>query len=117
LDHSVSLFPAFFIHDSSFCILGMLMGSTSFVELLMVKVLHKDLETISSLPMLVDSHVAFAMLSLCYAQCLSYLLHTTFPSLDILQHYIEFDARTIVMLKKLLGVGSFGDSIGHLVHC
>ncbi len=83
----------------------------------MIKVLHKDLGTISNLPMLVDPHVAFAMLSLCNAQCPSYLLRTIFPFLDILQHYIEFDIHTRAMLEKLLGVGSFGDSIGHLIHC
>jgi hypothetical protein len=40
-----------------------------------------------------------------------------FPSLGILQHYVEFDTHTIIMLEKLLGVGSFGGSIGHLIHC
>jgi hypothetical protein len=40
-----------------------------------------------------------------------------FPSLGILQRYIEFDARTTTMLKKLLGPGSFGTTMGHLVHC
>jgi len=117
LDHFLSFPPGFFIHDSSFCILGILVGSTSFVELFMVKAFHKDLGTISSLPMLVYPHVTFAMLLLCYAQCLSYLLRTIFSSPDILQHYIEFDTRTIAMLEKLLGVGSFDDSIGHFVHC
>jgi hypothetical protein len=40
-----------------------------------------------------------------------------FPSLGILQHYVEFDIHTIVMLEKLLGVGSFGGSTGHLAYC
>jgi hypothetical protein len=39
-----------------------------------------------------------------------------FPSTSILQHYIEFDTRTIVTLKKLLNVASFGGFINHLVH-
>jgi len=39
-----------------------------------------------------------------------------FPSLNILQHYAKFNNLTIVMLEKLIGVGSFGGSIDHLVH-
>jgi hypothetical protein len=39
-----------------------------------------------------------------------------FPFACILQHYVKFDIHTIVMLEKLLGVGSFNCSIGHLVH-
>jgi hypothetical protein len=38
-----------------------------------------------------------------------------FPSLGILQHYVEFDIHTIATLEKLLGVGPFNGSIGHLV--
>jgi len=40
-----------------------------------------------------------------------------FPSLGILHHYVGFNICTIVILEKLLGVRSFGDFIGHLVHC
>jgi len=40
-----------------------------------------------------------------------------FPSPSILQHYVEFDTRTIATLEKLLNVGSFGGSINHLAHC
>jgi hypothetical protein len=47
--------------NSSFHILGALMGSTSFVELFVVEVLYEDLGTISNLRM------PFVMLSLCYA--------------------------------------------------
>ncbi len=58
-------------------------------------------------------HETFTMFSLCYAQHLGYLLCIMFPSLGILQHYIEFDTSTIATLEKLFGVGSFGCSIGH----
>jgi hypothetical protein len=37
-----------------------------------------------------------------------------FPFPCILQHNVEFDTCTITTLKKLLGAGSFGDSIDHL---
>jgi hypothetical protein len=37
-----------------------------------------------------------------------------FPSPGILQHYANFNVRTIVTLEKLLGAGSFGGSINHL---
>jgi len=40
-----------------------------------------------------------------------------FPSLGILHHYVKFDIRTIAILEKLFGVGSFGGFIGHLAHC
>ncbi len=42
--------------------------------------------------------------------------HTMFPSLNILQHYAKFDNCTTIMLKKLLGVKSFSDFIGHLTY-
>jgi hypothetical protein len=83
----------------------------------MVDAFCEDLGIISSLLLLVDLWVTFAMLLLCYSQQPSYLLGIMFPPLNILQHYIEFDTRTIVTLEKLLGVRSFGGSIGHLAHC
>jgi hypothetical protein len=39
----------------------------------------------------------------------------SFPS--ILWHYAEFDIYIIITLEKLLGVGSFGGFISHLVCC
>jgi hypothetical protein len=66
--------------------------------------------------MLANPHVAFVMLSFCYAQCPSSLLHIIFLSLAILQHYVEYDSCTIVTLEKLLGVGSFSTIAGHLAH-
>jgi hypothetical protein len=83
----------------------------------MVEVFHEDLGTIFSFLLLVDFHVAFVIFLLCYAQYLGYLFSIVFPSLGILQHYVEFDIHTIVMLEKLLGVGSFGGSTGHLAYC
>lgn len=50
--------------------------------------------------MLANPHATFIMLSLCYAQCPSYLLHIIFLFLGILQHYVEYDSHTIVTLKK-----------------
>jgi hypothetical protein len=38
-----------------------------------------------------------------------------FPSLNILQHYVEFDIHSIISLEKLFDVRSFGGFIGHLV--
>jgi hypothetical protein len=64
--------------------------------------------------MLVNFHVAYVMISLCYAQQPCYLQHIVFPSLGLLQHYTEFDVCTIAMLEKLLGLGSFGTAMGHL---
>ncbi len=92
------------------------MGSTSFIESFMAEALHEDLGTIFSLPMFADLQVAFAMLSLCYAQCLGYLLCTMFPAPGILQHYVEFNICIITKLEKLLSVGSFGGSISHLIY-
>jgi hypothetical protein len=66
--------------------------------------------------MLEDFQATFAMFSLYYAQHLGYLFRTMFPFLVILQHYVKFDIRIMVTLKKLLGVGSFGGFIGHLTH-
>jgi hypothetical protein len=39
-----------------------------------------------------------------------------FPSPNILQHYIDFNINTIVILEKRLGARSFGGSIDHLAH-
>jgi hypothetical protein len=83
VDHFISLLLGFLIFNSSFCIFGRTMGSTSFVELFVAKALHEDLGTISSLLMFVDPHVAFVMLSLYYAQRSCYLLRTMFPSPSI----------------------------------
>jgi hypothetical protein len=57
------------------------------------------------------------MFSLCYAQCLNYLLQIIFVSPSILQHYIEFDSHTMFTLEKLLGTWSFGITMSHLVYC
>ncbi len=54
------------------------------------------------------------MFLLYYAKHLSYLLHTMFQFLGILQHYTKFDTCTITSLEKLLGVGSYGGYINHL---
>jgi uncharacterized membrane protein len=37
-----------------------------------------------------------------------------FLVLGILQHYIKFDSRTMAIMEKLLGMGSFGITMGHL---
>jgi hypothetical protein len=92
------------------------MGSRSFIELFVVKALHYELGMISDLLMFEDFQATFAMLSLCYAQCVGYLLRTMFPFLVILQHYIKSDIHIITTLEKLLGVGSFGGFISHLTH-
>jgi hypothetical protein len=112
----MSLPFGFLTPNSSFCILSAPMGSKSFIESFMSKDFYEDLGTISSLLMFATLQVAFAMLSLCYAQCPNYLFHRMFPSPCILLHYIEFDTRTITTLSKLLGVRSFDGSIGHLIH-
>ncbi len=65
--------------------------------------------------MFANFHVAFTVLSLCYAQCLGYLFHTMFPFLSILQHYVEFNTCTVITLEKSLGVGSFGGSMNDRV--
>jgi hypothetical protein len=72
---------------------------------------------IINLPMIIDPQIIFAMLSFCYAQWPNYLHHTIFPSPSILQRYTKFDACTITMLEKILGLGSFGTIVGHLAHC
>jgi hypothetical protein len=38
-----------------------------------------------------------------------------FPSLGILQYYVESNICTTITLEKLLGVGSFGGFINHLI--
>jgi hypothetical protein len=91
------------------------MGSLPFVESFVLEVLWEDINIISSLFMFINLHVASAMISLCYAQQLCYVQHIVFPSLGILQHYTKFDACTIAMLEKLLGLGSFGTTMSHLV--
>jgi hypothetical protein len=67
--------------------------------------------------MFANPHVTFALLSFCYAQHLSYLLHTVFLFLSILGHYIKFNLHTIAMLEKLLSSRSFGILMGHLACC
>jgi hypothetical protein len=38
-----------------------------------------------------------------------------FPSPSTLQHYAKFNIHTITTLEKLLGVGTFGGFINHLI--
>jgi hypothetical protein len=38
-----------------------------------------------------------------------------FSSPNIIQHYVKFNLHTIVTLEKLLGMGSFGTIMDHLV--
>ncbi len=82
------------------------MGSKSFVESFVAKVLHEDLRIIFSFLMFANSRTIFVMLSLCYDQCHGYLFRIMFPSLSTLQHYAEFDICTIAMLEKLFGEGT-----------
>jgi hypothetical protein len=56
------------------------------------------------------------MLLFCYASNQA-TYSVIFLSLGSLQQYIEFDARTITMLEKILGLRFFGTIVGHLTHC
>jgi hypothetical protein len=84
LDHFISLPLNFLTSNSGFCILSALVRSRSFVKLFAAELRHKNLKMVFSLFMFVDLQTTFAMLSLCYAQCPGYLLHTMFPSPSIL---------------------------------
>ncbi len=84
LDHFISLPLGFLTLNSSFPILGALVGSTSFIESFVVKAFHEDLGMISSFLMLVNLLATFVMILLCYTQCLGYLLCIMSPSLGIL---------------------------------
>jgi len=84
LDHSISLLFGFFTFNLGFCILGALMGSTSFVESFVVKDIHKYLRMIFNFLMLLNPHVIFVMFLSCYAQHLGYFLCIMFPSPSIL---------------------------------
>jgi hypothetical protein len=57
----ISLLFGFLTFDSSFHILGALVGSKSFVKLFVAKALHEDLGTIFNLIMFADLHEVFAM--------------------------------------------------------
>jgi len=48
------IFLGFFTSNSGFCVLGALVGSTSFVELFVVEAFHEYFKTLFSIPMLVD---------------------------------------------------------------
>jgi hypothetical protein len=50
-----------------------------------------DLNTIISFPMLANPQAAFVMLSFCYAQNPSYLLHIVFPFLGFCKVQIHYD--------------------------
>ncbi len=90
------------------------MGSLQFVESFVLKVFQEYLSMIINLFMFANPQATFAMLSFYYVHRPNYLQHIVFPLIGILQHYIEFDACTIAMLKKLLALGSFNTTMGHL---
>jgi hypothetical protein len=85
----MSLPFGFLTPNSGFCILSAPMGFKSFIESFMIKDLHENLGTISSLLMLATLQTTFARLSLRYAQRPNYLFHTMFPSPCILLHYVK----------------------------
>lgn len=85
-----------------------------FVESFVIKAFQEDLNIIINLPMFVNPHVVFAMLSFYCAQHLSYIFRIIFPFLNILQHYTKFDSRTMVMLEELSSAKSFNIMVGHL---
>jgi hypothetical protein len=62
----MSFYFYFFTSNSSFRVLGPLVGSSSFVEPFVAEVFHEDLGTMFSLPMLVNPHMTFLMFLLCY---------------------------------------------------
>jgi hypothetical protein len=84
LDQSISIPLHFFTPKFNFPIFDVPMGSLSFMESFVLKSFQKDFNMISNLLMLADLQVAFVILSFCYAQQLSYLQHTIFPSPSIL---------------------------------
>jgi hypothetical protein len=63
----MSFSPSFFTPNLGFCILGTLVGSKSFIEAIVTKVLHEDLGTIFSLLMVANLQAIFVMFLLCYA--------------------------------------------------
>jgi hypothetical protein len=66
LDHFISLPLSFLTPDLGFHILGAPMGSISFVQLFVGKVLHENLGKIFNLLMFANPQAIFAMLSLRY---------------------------------------------------
>jgi hypothetical protein len=74
------------------------MGSISFIESFIVKVIYEDLGTIFNILMFANPQVAFVMLSLCYAQHPNYLFHMVFPFPCILLYYFEFNTHIITTL-------------------
>jgi hypothetical protein len=83
--------------------LGAPMGSKSFVESFVVKVLHKDLGPIFNLRYLIFREL-LACSRWAMPETFNYLLCTMFPFPAILQHYVKFNPHTIATLEKLLGV-------------
>ncbi len=53
-NHFIPFIPNFLTSNSGFRTLGTSMGSKSFVEFFVAKVLHADLGTISNFPMFAD---------------------------------------------------------------
>jgi len=74
----------FFYSQFGFLYFGHTNGIQIIIESFVVKALHEDLGTIFSLLMFINTHMAFAMFSLCYVQCPSYLFCIVFPSPNIL---------------------------------
>jgi hypothetical protein len=77
-DHYISLPFSFLTPNSSFRILGTLVGSRSLLDLFVVKAFHEDLGTISNLLMFINLQATFMMFSLCYALHPGYLFCIVF---------------------------------------
>ncbi len=59
--------PSFHTPNIGFCIIGAPMGFMPFEESFVIEALQEDFNTIINLLMLANPHVAFMMLSFCYA--------------------------------------------------
>ncbi len=119
----MSLFPSFLTSNTSFCIIGALVGFMMFMESFIIKTLQKDLNTITSLPSACRSINNFcdAFVLLCLAPMLFIVYHIFISKYFAILCWVGFAYHSYV--RKLIrhGIfwhygGSFDSSLGHFTY-
>jgi hypothetical protein len=97
-------------------VLGVPLGTSSFKSSLIKNTLLKDVRHVDLLPRLGDVQITFGILTHCYAQQSSYLLHCTPPSPIFINSFVFFYSSLFQVFGCLLGPRCFDSPKGFLAH-
>ncbi len=97
-------------------VLGVPLGTSSFKSSFIKDTLLEDIQHVDILFRLGDVQIAFGILTHCYAEQPSYLLHCTPPSPTFINSLVSFDSSHFRMFGCLLAPRSFDSPKALLAH-